>query len=172
MKAGLVGHLVLAMGLLALVCGFAAARTGLPGSECWSGLKRHPAVVNPVCPPADGSVIDLAGEWEFCTLRHGADRSQFFRRMQLKKEWPGARKIRVPGNWQDQGVGTAAPLPARVCYGGVRHDFPLRHSFIGNGWYRRTAEIPRAWAGKRIWRGVRFPRRSARGPWPCGRHLV
>ena len=121
------------------------------GSVEWSGIEPHPAVVSPVCAPADGSVIDLAGVWEFCTLRHGADRSQFFRRMQLKKEWPGARKIRVPGIWEDQGVGGAAPLPARVCYGGVRHDFPLRHSFVGNGWYRRTAEIPRAWVGKRIW---------------------
>lgn len=157
------------------------------GSVEWSGIEPHPAVVSPVCAPADGSVIDLAGEWEFCTLRHGADRSQFFRRIQLKKEWPDARKIRVPGTWEDQGVGGAAQLPARVCYGGVRHDFPLRHSFVGNGWYRRTAEIPRAWVGKRIWlkvggvasqgltalstcRGVRSRRRS--GPWPQRRERL
>ena len=145
MKASLLFPLSILLFAFSFSCAFGG------GSVEWSGIEPHPAVVSPVCPPADGTTVDLAGEWEFTRLRHGADRSQFFRRMQLKKDWPNARKIRVPGIWEDQGVGEAAPLPARVCYGGVRHDFPLRHSFVGNGWYRRTAEIPREWSGKRIW---------------------
>ncbi len=121
------------------------------GSVEWSGIEPHPAVVNPVCGYEPGTVVDLAGEWTFTTGKYSADRSQFFRKMQFLKDWPGARTIHVPGCWQGQGVGDAVPTPGRVCYGGVRNDFPLNHSFVGDGWYRRTVEIPAAWAGKRIW---------------------
>lgn len=121
------------------------------GSVEWSGIEPHPAVVNPVCGYEPGTVVDLAGVWTFATGKYSADRSQFFRKMQFMKDWPGARTIHVPGCWQGQGVGDAVPTPARVCYGGVRNDFPLNHSFVGDGWYRRTVEIPAAWEGKRIW---------------------
>ena len=121
------------------------------GSVEWSGIEPHSAVVNPVCGYEPGTVVDLAGVWTFATGKYSADRSQFFRKMQFQENWPGARTIHVPGCWQGQGVGGAVPTPARVCYGGVRNDFPLNHSFVGDGWYRRMVEIPAAWAGRRIW---------------------
>ena len=121
------------------------------GSEDWSGIKPHPAVVNPVCGSPAGTVLDLGGEWAFATLPYNADRSQFFRKMQYAKTWTEERTIRVPGSWESQGVGDAVPAPRRSCYGGRVSNFPLTHSFCGDGWYRRTVDVPADWAGKRIW---------------------
>ena len=45
-------------------------------------------------------------------------------------------KIRVPGIWDNQGYGTETDK--------------LRHSFIGKSWYQRQVEIPRSWAGRRV----------------------
>ena len=114
----------------------------------WSGIEPHPAVVNPVCGYEPGTVVDLCGEWSFSALACRPDRAK----MPYKSEWPGERKIIVPGAWQWQGVGEPCPLPLRCCYGGhSRGKFPLKHDFVGNGWYRREVEIPSAWRGKRIW---------------------
>ena len=117
----------------------------------WSGREPHPAVVNPVCGNEPGTVLSLDGEWTFAAFPHAADRYQFFRRTEYQKTWKDERKIQVPGSWQTQGVGEAAPEPGRVCYGGRDKAFPLKHVFYGNCFYRRTFEVPSAWAGKRIW---------------------
>ncbi|MFN7993462.1 MAG: glycoside hydrolase family 2 TIM barrel-domain containing protein [Bryobacteraceae bacterium] len=64
--------------------------------------------------------MDLNGEWEFRT-----DSESGF-----------SRSIRVPGNWQAQGVGASSGI--------------LRSDYAGTGWYRRRVTIPESWKGKRI----------------------
>ncbi|MBR2838370.1 MAG: hypothetical protein IKE55_06295, partial [Kiritimatiellae bacterium] len=126
----------------------AAAVAKAKGCVGWSGIEPHPAVVNPVCGYKPGTVIDLCGEWTFTAVKPRPDRAK----MPYADKWPGERRISVPGAWQWQGVGSPSPLPARCCYGGhSRGRFPLKHSFIGNGWYRREVDIPEEWRGKRIW---------------------
>jgi hypothetical protein len=44
--------------------------------------------------------------------------------------------IRVPGIWDNQGYG--------------KESEKLHHDFAGKGWYKRTIEIPRDWAGRRV----------------------
>jgi len=120
------------------------------GNKDWSGREPHPAVVNHVCGYADGTVLDLSGEWTFAKGGYAADRSQFFRRRQLEKTWPDAIKIRVPGNWETQGVGAPVAAQENRTYDGYRR-LPLKHYFNGNGWYRRTVRVPADRPGKRIW---------------------
>lgn len=133
-----------------LSVGMALAGFG-KGNVEWSGIEPHPAVVNPVCGYEPGTVVDLGGEWTFATIIYNADRSQFFRKMQYAKKWDNERKIRVPGAWENQGVGEPVPHPKRSCYGGRIANFPLTHSFCGDGWYRRTVKIPAEWRDRRIW---------------------
>ena len=121
------------------------------GNVEWGGREPHLAVVDPVCGYAEGTILDLGGEWTFATCGFVADRSQFFNLRPFKVSWPDERKINVPGTWESQGVGEAVPAAKRCCYAGYESCFPLKHSFTGDGWYRRTFEIPAAWKGKRIW---------------------
>ena len=140
------GAFLLAAQLVAC-CGSALAKGYVP----WSGIEPHPAVVNPVCAAEAGTVVDLAGEWAFVALEHHADRSQCFCQKQFEASWKGERTIHVPGSWESQGVGDQVKEPLRTCYGGVRKFFPLRHAFVGNGWYRKTVDLPAEWKGRRIW---------------------
>ena len=121
------------------------------GSVEWGGREPHLAVVDPVCGSAEGTILDLSGEWTFATCNFAADRSQFFNLRPFKESWPNERKINVPGTWESQGVGEPVPATRRCCYAGYESCFPLKHSFTGDGWYRRTFEIPAGWKGKRIW---------------------
>ena len=121
------------------------------GYVAWSGREPHPAVVDPVCGYAPGTVMSLNGEWTFATFPHAADRYQFFRSVPYQQKWPHERTIHVPGAWQTQGVGEPVEKPERVCYAGRTKAFPLKHAFYGNGFYRRTFEVPSAWRGQRIW---------------------
>ncbi len=120
------------------------------GNAAWSGRESHPAVVNPVCGYEEGTVVDLGGEWEFMARGAAADRHQFFRQIEYDRDWPDARKLRVPGNWEAQGVGKSVPKQERRTYDGYRQ-LPLNHYFNGHGWYRRTVKIPSAWQDRRIW---------------------
>ena len=121
------------------------------GNVEWGGREPHLAVVDPVCGTTEGTILDLGGEWTFATCRFMADRSQFFNLRPFKASWPNERKINVPGTWESQGVGEPVPATRRCCYAGYEACFPLTHSFTGDGWYRRTFEIPASWKGKRIW---------------------
>ena len=121
------------------------------GTVDWGGRDPHLAVVDPVCGYEEGTVLDLGGEWTFATCGHAANRSQFFNMRQYKETWSDERKINVPGTWESQGVGEAVPATKRCCYAGYETCFPLAHCFVGDGWYRRTVEIPAAWKGRRIW---------------------
>ena len=137
------------------VCGYVfltlAVQAFGMGNVEWGGREPHLAVVDPVCGYAEGTTLDLGGEWTFATCRFMADRSQFFNLRPFKESWPKERKINVPGTWESQGVGEPVPATRRCCYAGYEACFPLTHSFTGDGWYRRTFEIPAAWKGKRIW---------------------
>jgi len=121
--------------------------TGLTGSEYWAGVKRHPAVVNPVGRASSPSLLSLSGDWEFTTALHGRGKRTIF--LQEKSVWPDARTIRVPGCWQAQGVGGEGMAVPHLCQDNLPKK--LRGSFVGEGWYRRSVEIPSAWAGCRIW---------------------
>lgn len=141
-------------GMIALtgvaVCA-SAEENPLSGVDTWGYRKALPAVVNPAVRSSLQSVVSLRGEWEFVAQptnvrprRHpGWDR--FFNR-----PWPDARTIQVPGCWEAQGVGEPGMGNSWDC----KWDHcakPLRNIFEGEGWYRKTVEIPAAWQGKRIW---------------------
>jgi hypothetical protein len=108
-----------------------------------------PALVNPVVKSPLQSVLSLRGEWEFVTrdtapLRHPGWNAFY------AKAWPDARRIRVPGCWEAQGVGEPGMGDSWDC----KWDHcakPLRATYRGDAWYRKTVSIPEDWRGKRIW---------------------
>jgi len=133
-----------------------AAGGGFPPPELgnWGGLARHPAVVNPAVPAtAPGLTLSLRGEWEFvCKGKLGAQlrNQQGQHRHFYRQDWPGSRKIQVPGCWETQGVGEPG---ASECWDCKEDNSAkaIRHKYMGYGWYRKTVTLPAAWAGKRIW---------------------
>ena len=132
-----------------MAAAFCAAGDDVP--YLWGGRAAHPAVVNPVVAGQSGCVMSLRGEWEFAAQpmkapwRNGVWH-QFFR----DKEWKGARKINVPGCWEAQGVGEPG---MGECWRPLwdHNAKPIRHKYMGDGWYRKTVAIPADWEGKRIW---------------------
>jgi len=145
MKIKLMGFLAL-MGIAASVL---AHEESLSGTETWAYRKALPAVVNPVVRSPLQEVVSLRGEWDFVTKGVGPLRHPVWRAF-YDKEWPGSRKINVPGCWEQQGVGTPGMGNSWDC----KWDHcakPLRHIYEGEGWYRKGIDIPAAWQGKRIW---------------------
>ena len=136
-------HAGVAMTTLAL-----SAAAAVEEADTWGGRKEHPAIVNPVLGDEPGSVLSLRGEWEFSTS--GWARNGIWEHFQSRAEWPGTRKILVPGCWEAQGVGQPG-MSARWDNGGDHSAKPIRHVHLGSGWYRKTVEIPADWAGKRVW---------------------
>ena len=140
------------VGCAALSC-LAEIDSRFIGDETWGCRKKHPAVVNPVCRTPSDDVISLRGDWQFLARRH----DQHTRRNSHDRPffvavapWDTARKVRVPGCWEAQGVGDAGisePWSFRLDCA----QKPLRHVFFGEGWYRTTVKIPETWKGKRIW---------------------
>jgi hypothetical protein len=98
--------------------------------------------------PAARTVLSLDGVWSFAT--DPDDRGETGKwylpdtklpAMPLPGYAPTADgTIRVPGIWDNQGYGTETGK--------------LRHNFVGKGWYKRTVEIPRTWAGRRTFLAV------------------
>ena len=142
---------------------FAYSATPLPSSPgfeasadgrfTWGGRDEHLAVVNPVVAADEerGNVMSLRGEWEFVAekmrspWRNGGPWLKFYR-----AKWENARKINVPGCWEAQGVGEPG---MSECWDAVWDNSPkpIRHKYMGDGWYRKTVKIPAAWTGKRVW---------------------
>lgn len=135
--------------VLIFLAGSAHALT--PETDPWGLCPATPAVVHPVALSPLQEVISLRGEWDFVT-----DASLMGRHRMGKgpgwnePDWKGVRKIQVPGCWEAQGVGEP----------GMSHDWglafdciprPLRNVYMGVARYRRTVELPEAWAGKRVW---------------------
>ena len=136
----------------------ADAAAVVTGRDAWAGLRPHPAVVNSVVqPPDDPNVISLRGEWSFITNRFGSKRYPIIQTEQLCsgcdhlwKRPERVMKIRVPGNWEAQGIGMPAESQTWVCKWDASPQ-PLRHAFWGEGWYAKTLRLPSDWKGRRIW---------------------
>ena len=140
------------LGLIVLIGSMATAsfaENTLSGVDTWGYRKAVPAVVNPTTPSPLQEVLSLRGEWEFTAVKTGRllrGRGRFY----LKPEWPEQRLLHVPGCWEAQGVGVPGPSVTWDCKWdhGPRE---LRNVFMGEGWYRKTIDIPAGWQGKRIW---------------------
>ena len=116
----------------------------------WGGRDEHPAVVNPVLGEDASAVISLRGEWEFSNgARNVPVRNGIWEHYYVRT-WKDSRKISVPAVWEAQGVGEPGD---GECWDPVwdNNAKPIRHKYMGEGWYRKSVKIPAAWAGKRIW---------------------
>ena len=134
----------------------------LSGNEGWSGIPAHPALLNPACGYPDGTVLSLAGTWEFAAFSGFTSSSMrkprpgsFYRMDDWRNGVSGKRpaiaprSIQVPGAWEAQGVGEQGMSDCWVMSDNSR--MPLRNVFMGEGWYRRFIVIPHDWNGRRIW---------------------
>ena len=140
--------------LILAPCAFALAASCIAsgdGAFSWGGREAHPALVNPVMGENSADVLSLRGEWEFSATTMGAPwRNGVWRKFYRERSWPGERKILVPGCWEAQGVGE----PGMGEHWAPKWDQnakPIRHKYIGDGWYRKSVDIPAAWKGRRIW---------------------
>ena len=134
---------------------FKAAGLSLPDESeaplTWGGRPVHPAVVNPVTGSDPAWVISLRGEWQFSKpLKDLPNRNGIWGNFNARQEWAEARPMSVPSCWEAQGVGEPGP--------GVSWDpqwdecaKPIRHKYMGEGWYRRTVMIPASWKDRRVW---------------------
>lgn len=134
---------------------FAASAESVRGVDAWTGIAPHPAVVNPVVRPADDrQTVSLRGEWDFISnkfhsWRRSIDAGDLFDG--TSPRWVNeVRKIRVPGCWEAQGVGTSQTSRPWACIWDASPK-PIRHAFWGEGWYRKRVKIPADWKGLRIW---------------------
>jgi hypothetical protein len=112
--------------------------------------------------------LDLDGTWRFATdPDNRGDAARWYEpgavlpAMPLPGYAPEADgDIQVPGIWDNQGYGTETPK--------------ARHNVVGKGWYRRQAEVPAAWAGRRLFLAVTGSSRYAKA-WvngqPVGEHI-
>ena len=117
----------------------------------WGACPASPAVVNPVVVSPLQKIIQLRGEWDFVTDpmlmgRHRMGKGPGWN----EPNWEGVRKIQVPGCWEAQGVGE----PGMSQEWSLPFDCiprPLNHVYMGTARYRRMVEVPKDWAGGRIW---------------------
>jgi len=62
--------------------------------------------------------------------------------------------LRVPGNWNAQGLGGPGPIKQekRMLFGelGMRLTAKFKGSYHGLAWYRKRVDVPADWAGRRI----------------------
>ena len=117
----------------------------------WGGREEHPAVVNPVMGNEEGCVVSLRGEWEFLAKNMSAPwRNGIWKHFYRDEKWVGSRKVDVPACWESQGIGEPG---MSECWDAVWDNSrkPIRHKYMGDGWYRKTVVIPAEWKGRRIW---------------------
>ena len=147
--------MLVAFTLLAVAMPASCAETS--GRDDWGGLPRHRALVNAVGYEGDGVPrVSLRGEWDFHApaktpeklIRRNIGKPDNVWRMDAMPS--GARKIRVPGCWEAQGVGEPAMSIPWRCWWDCSPR-PLTHVFSGEGWYRTFASIPADWKSKRVW---------------------
>lgn len=132
----------------------------LSGKEGWAGIPAHPAVLNPPCGSAPGTVIRLDGKWNFVSFEGRLSSS--FRKPEdgafyAQEDWTSNRRfmtsayreIDVPGVWEAQGVGK--PDMSEPWIMRDNSAVRIRNKMMGVGWYRRDVTIPKDWEGKRIW---------------------
>jgi beta-galactosidase len=117
----------------------------------WGLKTASPAQVNTVTASPLQEIISLSGEWDFVTDprlmgRHRMGKGPGWN----EPDWKNTRKIEVPGCWAAQGVGK----PRMSQEWDLPFDCiprPLKHVYMGTARYRRNIEIPKDWAGKRVW---------------------
>lgn len=138
-----------------VVCAVAVVsmHSAVPGEtvDHWGPREGSPAVVNAVMVSPLQEIVSLRGEWEFVTDpglrgRHRMGKGPGWN----EPDWSGVRAITVPGCWEAQGVGE----PGMSQVWDLPFDCiprPLEHVYMGTARYRRSADIPAGWAGKRIW---------------------
>lgn len=122
--------------------------------------------MNSAPPPRPSEAIDLAGAWEFCPDL--ADAGLALGLAEACAPYP--HRVRMPGTAAAQGFGEP-PSMATAWTAGIRETWtehpryrpyqtpdnfkmpfwlqPPR-LYVGPAWYRRTIEIPAAWAGRRV----------------------
>ena len=140
--------------LSVVLCQVAFVANGVPCVDAWTGRVRHPAVVNPVCRPADDpDSLSLRGTWTFVPCPTGG-----YRQSQMPKgltwHWVDDPKrvkpVKVPGCWEAsgaiEGIGMSRPW---TCWD--KSPMMIHGLHVGAGWYKRTVKIPATWKGKRIW---------------------
>ena len=137
-----------------LSCLFAVAASASTGDVSWTGRERHIAVVNSVARPADDpDALSLRGTWTFVPCPTGG-----YRQSQMPKgltwHWTDdperVKLVNVPVCWEASGAipGTGMSCPW-TCWD--KSPLVIHGLHVGAGWYKRTAKIPAAWKGKRIW---------------------
>ncbi len=113
---------------------------------------------------APREMMDLDGVWNFATDPDDCGETEKWfmpavalPAMPLPGYAPEANgMIRVPGIWDNQGYGVETDK--------------VRHNFVGKGWYKRQVDIPRLWAGRRVFFIITGVSRSAKA-WVNGRCL-
>ncbi|MBP5320289.1 MAG: hypothetical protein J6334_04820, partial [Kiritimatiellae bacterium] len=144
------------IGYTVILCAVSAGGNWLWGGEpqpdrdVWGGIAPHSAVVNPVLEPEAGRVISLRGEWEFLRQPMGAPWRNGIWRQFYAESWKPSHTLRVPGCWEAQGVGEPGMSESWDCKWDDNPK-PIRHIYKGDGWYRKTVQIPDDWNGSRIW---------------------
>ena len=120
-------------------------------SEDW-GAKESFAVVNPVARSEFSDVVSLAGDWDFVTDNAIVYRLSVGQGVWSAQAFPSdrARKIKVPGIWEAQGVGKPESGRTWDCVWD-RGWWDLRNRYEGKALYRKIVAIPEKWQGKRVW---------------------
>ena len=113
----------------------------------WSGATARIATVNAVGTEPGEYLMRLRGEWDF-VAQDIPYRS--YCRFTNDCFWAEVRKINVPGCWEGQGFGKEGDSQHWACFWDAMTR-PLRHQYVGQGWYRRRVTIPMSWAGRRVW---------------------
>ena len=121
---------------------------------CWLSLssawaqerEATPAVVNPALRSALRETLSLDGDWDFATdpARVGQQQVWFDPGFVLTNKLT----LQVPGCWEAQGVGGPGNSTAVTPEYSIR---PLRGSYVGTAWYRKTVTLPASWASKQVW---------------------
>ena len=88
--------------------------------------------------------LDLNGTWDFKYFEDHHD-------MEALEGYPQWDKIKVPGNWEVQGWGTAiyTNIPYDFCP--VNPQPPVLPESVPAGLYHRTFSVPASWAGREVY---------------------
>lgn len=119
-------------------------------TEDWGHRAPSPAIVNPVVRSSYQQFISLSGEWEFTVQSpYEASRRLDHYLMIPDAKWPNSRTIKVPSCWEAQGIGEPGmSKPWDITYDNCQK--PLKHIYMGYGWYRKTFSIPEKWKEQKI----------------------
>ena len=82
--------------------------------------------------------LDLNGEWDFAYCEND-------------RQTPQWTKIRVPGNWEVQGFGTAIYVNQPYEFAPKNPQPPTLPEENPVGWYRKTFTLPEGWAGREVY---------------------